>query len=378
MDHATSPTPARAASARADRPAPGPLGAALVGARGRGFGRRAGRWVGLSLLAAMLATGCGPGRAEGGVVAPPLPFDGSDFYAVAAEVPLAPLEPLELPGLHNVFKLSERVISGAEPEGEEAFRELAEMGVATILSVDGKQPDAAAAARHGLTYVHVPIQYSGIADDELAAITKTFREQQGPFYVHCFHGKHRGPAAAAVGRLVLDGLERGQAIAEMAQWCGTSPDYEGLYATVASARIPSADETAALDFDFPSGHALDGVRGVMIPMPRHFDALKAVRPLGWAVDPSHPDLDPVHEAEILVELFDALAAVPDIGQQPADFRGWMTAGRTAAVDLAAALAETRAGLSPTEALSGPARERVETAFQGLAASCKACHAVYRD
>ena len=65
-------------------------------------------------------------------------------------------------------------------------------------------------------------------------------------------------------------------------------------------------------------------------------------------------------------------------QQPADFRGWMTAGRSAAVDLAAALAETRAGLSPTEALSGPARERVETAFQGLAASCKACHAVYRD
>ena len=33
------------------------------------------------------------------------------------------------------------------------------------------------------------------------------------------------------------------ALAEMRQWCGTSPKYEGLYAVVASGAIPAAGET---------------------------------------------------------------------------------------------------------------------------------------
>ena len=49
---------------------------------------------------------------------------------------------------------------------------------------------------------------AGINEDEIAMIAKTFREVEGPFYVHCYHGKHRGPAAAAIGRVALDGLGR--------------------------------------------------------------------------------------------------------------------------------------------------------------------------
>ena len=72
---------------------------------------------------------------------------------------------------------------------------------------------------------------------------KTFRELDGPFYVHCFHGKHRGPAAAAaLGRIAVDGVPREQAIAEMRQWCGTSEKYEGLYRTIAEVLRPDAED----------------------------------------------------------------------------------------------------------------------------------------
>ena len=143
------------------------------------------------------------------VVAEPMAEGTGTAYEAAALLRLPETPPENHPALHNVYALSENIISGGEPENEEAFRILQDMGVRTILSVDGKVPDAALAERYGMKYVHVPIQYKGITAAEVAQITKTFREQEGPFYVHCFHGKHRGPAAAAqLGRLVLDGIAR--------------------------------------------------------------------------------------------------------------------------------------------------------------------------
>ena len=50
--------------------------------------------------------------------------------------------PEEFPGLHNVYELSANIISGSEPHGQEALETLAQMGVKTILSVDGKEPEA--------------------------------------------------------------------------------------------------------------------------------------------------------------------------------------------------------------------------------------------
>ncbi len=141
-------------------------------------------------------------------------------------------------------------MSGSEPEGKAAFQKLQEMGIKTILSVDGKAPDAELAIKHGMRYVHVQIRYRGTTEKEQLEIAKTFRELKAPFCVHCFHGKHRGPTAAALGRWVLHEVSRSQAIAEMRQYAGTSGKCEGLYATIACAEIP--DDRAARDcaFDF--------------------------------------------------------------------------------------------------------------------------------
>src|SRR5262249_23747412 len=56
----------------------------------------------------------------------------------------------DAPGLHNVIELSERLLSGSEPEGDEGFGSLAKLGVKTIVSVDGARPDIDRARANGL------------------------------------------------------------------------------------------------------------------------------------------------------------------------------------------------------------------------------------
>jgi len=323
-------------------------------------------WLLLGLL-----TSCETGHQEARTDAPatkeaPPPLQGVDnAYEAAGERKLKKLAPEESPGLHNVFHLSETVISGSEPHGDAAFEHLAGMGVKTILSVDGKAPDEEAAERHGMHYVHVPIHYSGISSDELVRIAKTFREAEGPFFVHCFHGKHRGPAAAAVGRLVLDGATRAQALAEMRQWCGTSWKYEGLFGTIASGEMPTRRQSARYAWDFPAAHPLGGFRQAMVGVARHWDNLVALEKRDWKADPKHPDVDAQNEAAKLLGLFGRANGLDQIKKSPEDFRDWMDTSVEQGDKLLRALKAGETG-------------KASKALRVIKQSCGSCHASYRN
>lgn len=295
-------------------------------------------------------------------------LDG-DAYGTAARVQLAKASPEDRHGLHNVFHLSDRIISGSEPRGEEAFRELASLGVKTILSVDGKAPDAELASKYGMTYVHVPTQYKGMTEVEVLQITKTFREKPGPFYVHCFHGKHRGPAAAALGRVAIDGVSREQAIAEMRQWCGTAQSYEGLYRQIAVGKVPSEAETRAFAWDFPAVHAFDGFRGAMVEVSRADDNLKLLSKSDWKPSSDHPDLDALNEATKLASVMERASRLDSLRDEPEDFRRWLADS----VARSAALRDALASFA-----RGGAVKDVDRAYGALTATCTACHEVYRN
>jgi protein tyrosine phosphatase (PTP) superfamily phosphohydrolase (DUF442 family)/cytochrome c556 len=301
---------------------------------------------------------------------PPMTLEGSAFHA-AELIPLTPREPEEYPGLHNVFQLSDDIVSGSEPHGPEALVALREMGIKTILSVDGKEPDALAAAELGMRYVHIPIQYSGFSEGELAEITKTFRELEGPFYVHCFHGKHRGPAAAAVGRVVLDGASRETAIGEMKQYCGTSEKYEGLYREIAITPFPGVEETAGLDYGFDPVRRPEGMVGLMVVMTRAHDNLVELDKRAWALDPEHPDVDALNEATKILQAFENAQDLGQVRAGPDDLRGWMEDSLVESRALVAALREQRAG-------DAEAAAAASASFKRLKAGCNTCHAAYRD
>ena len=117
------------------------------------------------------------------------------------------------------------------PDGDIAFRNLAAMGVTTVLSVDGAVPDIEGAKKHGLRYVHVPISYDGIPREKALQIIKAVRAAKGKVYMHCHHGRHRGPTAVMVSRIALDGISNEDAVHCMEE-SGTGKMYSGLYRDV--------------------------------------------------------------------------------------------------------------------------------------------------
>ncbi len=327
---------------------------------------------GLSICLGSLAVGCSEARSVRAEAASPLLLlNDSTAYEQAQQLQLDVREPGQDGGLHNVFALSESIISGGEPHDRESLVAIAAMGVRTILSVDGKTPDAEGAAELGMRYVHVPIQYRGINPDELLKISKTFREAEGPFYVHCFHGQHRGPAAAAIGRLVLDAVPREQALAEMRQWCGTSEKYEGLYRTVATADIPSAQQTGALDWGLAAAQEFDGVRELMVRIARHFDNVAGMAKRDWTVNPDHPDVDPANEAAILRGLFVQARELPEVNEAATDYQSWIEDAIQSSATLREAYSARRASPDDDQGASA-------AAFSALKASCTSCHSAYRN
>ena len=326
----------------------------------------------LAALAALLLPACGDhgATAEAVTVAEPIELQGSGYEA-ATKTPLPERKPEDGDGLHQVFHLSKNIVSGAEPEGEKAFERIAAMGVKTVLSVDGKTPDVAAARKYGLRYVHVPIRYSGITEDEIDKIAKTFRELEGPFYVHCFHGKHRGPAGAAIGRLVLDGASRQQALAEMAQWCGTAEKYEGLFQTIATAEMPTAEQSRASTFAFDEAHPFEGIRSGMIRLTRAWDNVKYLEKGDFAPNAEHPDLDAVNEAEKAKQLLVQMHESGELLSKPQDYKDWMKESAEGSVELHKALYELKDG--DKEALA-TARKH----FTTVKNACSHCHKAYRN
>jgi hypothetical protein len=281
----------------------------------------------------------------------------------AASAAPADLDLRELPGVQHYRRWSPRIAQGARPEGDEAFAALRAQGITTLLSVDGALPDVARAAQHGLAYVHVPIGYDGLSPGEQAAITKAVADSPGPVFVHCHHGLHRGPAAAAIARIAADGVAPEQAVAGLRE-SGCSPAYQGLFRDVLAFKAPDAATLARVG-PLPSAVRPEGVRDAMIHINDRWDFLKASEGAKWALLPQFPDVTPAHEAAMLREGFRELARLDAARGHGEPFMAWT------------ADAERHAG-ELEQALRAEVAAPAGAAFAALQQTCNACHAAWRD
>ncbi len=256
-------------------------------------------------------------------------------------------DPVLLPNLH---RFTDTVWSSGKPEGEEAFREIARLGVKTVISVDGAKPDVEAARRAGLRYVHLPFTYSGVPRQRALEIAKAVRDLPGPVLIHCHHGKQRSPAAAAVARLATVGGTSDEAVALM-KTAGTDPHYEGLYASVATFERPATFELDRVACSFPETAPPAPLVEAMTAIEGHLDRLGKVPQEG----------DFAHEALLLRE------GLVEIGRHR--------------VDRDAGYAELlRAAIGAAEALEAEARKGRPSAdaVKRVKRSCTACHDRFRD
>ncbi len=274
-------------------------------------------------------------------------------------------KPADYPGLHNVVTYAPGLYSGAAPEGDEGFQTLADMGVRTILSVDGSVPEVEEAAKYGIRYVHLPVTYSGIDEERRVEITRVVRDLPGPVYIHCHHGKHRSAGATAAASVELGWLDNQQAVERM-KVSGTSANYTGMWACATDTRKLTDAEISRASNDFPSRWKTTGMVDSMVAIDFANDSLKAIEKAGWKVPADHPDLVPSAVAGNLENILRALEQDHETLAQPAEFHEMLKAS----ADAAQALED---GVTSKATI-----EELTTRMKTLAQSCKTCHAKYRD
>lgn len=258
--------------------------------------------------------------------------------------------PAHVAGLHNLISVGDDLFSGSSPEGDEGFRSLEGLGIKTIISVDGASPDVAAAKAHGLRYVHIPVGYGGLTRDQAVMLCKAATDYPGPVYVHCHHGKHRGPAAVALIRLARGGWSADDALAFL-KTAGTDPRYEGLYANVRDFTPPTADELRACPATLPEKVDVGGLAARMVEIDEVWDRLKKQPAAADAVQ--------------LVEHYREAIRLPDpLGRGP-KFSTLLAEAEAAAGDLERGVRSGNDGAR-------------KAAFDRSAGLCVSCHREFRD
>ena len=155
-------------------------------------------------------------------ILPSLLFAGAAVWAA---------DPLNLEGCTNARWVTPQVLVGGQPDGMIGFRSLQRQRISTVISVDGVQPDVELARRCELRYVHIPIGYGGVSDQQITTIAAAIHRLPGRVYIHCHHGKHRAPVAAAAACVALRQLSNEAGI-EFLRAAGTDFRYTGLVNSV--------------------------------------------------------------------------------------------------------------------------------------------------
>lgn len=277
-----------------------------------------------------------------------------------------PAKPILDERFHQFFEYSESVFSGAQPESATTFAAMKEYGINTVISVDGAKPEVEAAKTNGIRYIHLPIGYDAIPEPVALRLAKAVSRATGGVYVHCHHGKHRGPAAAALALTLLGEWNPSEGVAAMKQ-TGTSPNYSGLYQCVENATAVSKETLDAVPDDFVSIANVKPMASHMAGASRKMETLGLVKAAGWKPLDDHPDINPPHEALQLREHLVESARLEASKQMGEVYMAMMKASIHAAKQL-----ETQLRDNPG------AHDALNTHWDTLVKSCKTCHAQFRN
>lgn len=192
--------------------------------------------------------------------------------------------------IYNLLLLAPGLYSGDEPATAAHYDQLSALGIKTVISVDAIAPDSDLASQHNIRIVHLPIGYEGIDDTRVVEFAAAITQLDYPIYLHCHHGKHRGPAAIVVGAIGAGLITNDQAI-EFMTLAGTSLDYPGLYNAARDAK-PLDQATLNTKHEFPARAPISGFVESMGHLDRLHDRLWDMAEDDWQTPEDHPDLSP--------------------------------------------------------------------------------------
>ncbi len=308
----------------------------------------------LSCVCCLLQAGCSvevsPGSSGQFIEAKP----GSEAMLAESTETVMPIRQLpDLAGIHNVMLVGDSVMTGSQPQTEADLAALKELGVQILVSVDGTPPDVAAARRQGLRYVHIPLGYGTIQREQQLALHRVVAEHPGSLiYFHCQHGKHRGPAAAAVA-CRMNGLLSQQSARELLTSAGTGEEYQGLWRAVQNIRPKAPGEIVP---ELVESVAATEMVNLMQEIDHQFAVSKS------AVQSSTVAWDEYRESNaVLSQLFKEAARLP-----------------TVAVPVSDELASTADAVSLLNQPEIPGPDAAARMLESVEQRCVQCHSRTRD
>lgn len=275
-------------------------------------------------------------------------------------------QPRAYPGLDNVVAYGPDLYSGAAPAGEAAFDSLVALGVRTIISVDGAEPDVEAARLRGLRYVHLPIGYQGFDETRKLELARATRDLPRPIYMHCHHGRHRSAGAAATVAVCLGWMSPAQGVARMAV-SGTAARYRGLFACVQNAVPLPAHVLDAAPASFPERVRPAGLVRAMNEIELAAERLKRAQREGWSDSAAGSQGSAAADAGLLADALRLLLDDERVAAKSEEFRK--------AVQVSADNAQRFEDLLLSEQRDAAA---VEAAFERVMQDCTDCHTRHRD
>ena len=124
-------------------------------------------------------------------------------------------ERLELPGVPNLYKVSEDLYRGAQPSAE-GLKQLEALGIKTVVSLRFILSDRSKIKGTRLDYEHIHMTtLFANTSDVVRFLNIVTDSNRTPVFVHCQKGIDRTGTMCAVYRIVVQGWSKEEAIEEM-------------------------------------------------------------------------------------------------------------------------------------------------------------------
>ncbi|MCH2136272.1 MAG: hypothetical protein MK101_06775 [Phycisphaerales bacterium] len=259
----------------------------------------------------------------------------------------------------NLTRLDHDVWTGPASIGVDTLHEA---GVGTIVSVDALPPQQK--GHPHIRRVHIPIVYTGISAEQANALLVAWRDCPRPLFIHCHHGKHRGPAAAVHLLQRLGRVSAEEAVA-LLERCGTSKAYPGLWRAVSTASPVPDKVLQGLKATLVPHRQVRSMAQAMARLDRAWTRIRQAAGNGWKASQTHPDLAPDADAAAVTDLLRAASTHVEVGgSDPL---------------LAEAFRQqVEAALSLEEALAEGDLPQADHILLQMDAACGACHRAQRD
>ena len=247
-------------------------------------------------------------------------------------------------------QLTPDLLVGPRPSREQ-IEELVALGIKKVISVDALPPESNLWGE-SIQVRHLPLGYSDLLRTHQLRLARELSIDPIRTYIHCHHGKHRGPAAALAALRNLGQLDQAEATTWLDR-CGV--DYQGLRQAVHNAQ-PQSSENIQAAMPLEEIVATGSLSRLMAEIDQVWDRLKKVP------SPGDPDARTQKEdAAHLVDLFrmSSESAGPVDPAYPKQMQE--------AIDLATKL--------ESQLQDGQDAPQLRAA---LRSSCRTCHRAFRD